>query len=62
MTILQTSCLLSIIYLRFFYHHWVDTAAGRLFVPNGIIRPVVSVSAWFIIYIYYWNLQFSNIV
>ena len=29
-------------------------------VPEGIIRPVVSVSAltWFIRYIYYWNLQF----
>jgi hypothetical protein len=28
-------------------------------VPDGIIRPVVSVSAmtWFIRYIYYWNLQ-----
>ena len=30
-----------------------------ILVPDGIIRPVVSVSAmtWFIRYIYYWNLQ-----
>ena len=30
-----------------------------LLAPIGIIRPVVNVSAsaWFIIYIYYWNLQ-----
>ena len=36
----------------FYYHHWVDTSAGGLFVPEGIIRPVVSVSAltWFIIH------------
>jgi len=49
-------------YLRFYYDHWVDTVAGGLLVPNGIIRRVVIVSAlaWFIRYIYYWNLQFLN--
>jgi len=35
----------SIWYLRFYYYHWVDTSAGGLLVPEGIIRPVVSVSA-----------------
>jgi hypothetical protein len=25
--------------------HWVDTSAGKLLVPDGIIRPVISVSA-----------------
>jgi hypothetical protein len=40
----------------------LDTTAGGLFVPEGIIHPVVSVSTltWFIRYIYYWNLQFIN--
>ena len=33
------------IYLRFYYYHWVDTSTGRLLVPEGINRPVVSVSA-----------------
>jgi hypothetical protein len=42
--------------------YWVDTSAGGLLVPNGIIRSVVSASALtrFIRYIYYWNLQFLN--
>ena len=31
--------------LRFYYYHWVDTSTGRLLVPEGINRPVVSVSA-----------------
>jgi hypothetical protein len=26
------------------FYHWVDTSAGGLFVPDGIIRSVVSVS------------------
>jgi hypothetical protein len=36
--------------------------SGGLSVTEGIIRPVVSASelTWFIIYIYYWNLQFLN--
>ena len=35
--------------------YWVDTSAGGLLVPDGIILPVVSASAltWFIRYIYY---------
>jgi hypothetical protein len=39
-------------YLRCYYYHWVDTSNVGLLVPEGIIRPVVSVSAltWFIIY------------
>ena len=49
-------------YLRFCYYHWIDSSAGGLSVTEGIIRPVVSASelTWFIIYIYYWNLQFLN--
>ena len=36
-----------------------DIIVIYVLVPDGIIRPVVSVSAmtWFIRYIYYWNLQ-----
>jgi hypothetical protein len=39
--------------LRFYYYHWVDTSAGGLLVPEGIIRIVVSASAltWFSRYI-----------
>ena len=46
----------------FYYYHWVDTSASGPLFPEGIIRPVVSVSAltWVIRYIYYWNLQFLN--
>jgi hypothetical protein len=29
----------------FYYYHWVDTSAGRLLVPEDIIRPVVNTSA-----------------
>jgi hypothetical protein len=39
---------------------WTSFAsAGGLFVPEGIIRPVVSASVltWFIRYIFYRNLQ-----
>ena len=28
-----------------YYYHWVQTSAGGLLVPEGDIRPVVSVSA-----------------
>ena len=28
----------------FYYYHWVDTTAGGLLVPEGIIRPVVGAS------------------
>ena len=43
-------------------YDWVNTSAGGVLVPEGIIRPVVSASAltWFIRYIYYWNCQFLN--
>jgi len=49
-------------YLRVYYYYWVDTSAGGLLVPGGIIRQVGSVSAltWFIKYIYFWNLLFLN--
>jgi len=49
-------------YLGFYYYHWVDTSAGRLFAPEGIIRPVVSASTltWYIRYIYYLNILFLN--
>jgi hypothetical protein len=33
-------------------HHWVDTSAGRLLVPEGIIRQVVSVSVLTLCIIY----------
>ena len=38
--------------ILFYYYHWVETPAGGLLVPEGIIRPVVSVSTltWFIRY------------
>jgi len=39
-------------YLRFQYYQWVHTSGGGLFVPEGIIRPVVSG--------YVWNLHFLN--
>ena len=29
----------------FHSYHWVDTSAGGLLVSEGIIRPVVSISA-----------------
>ena len=47
-------------YLHFYYYHWVDTSGGGLLVPEGIVRPVVSVSVltWFIrylcLYYYHW--------
>jgi hypothetical protein len=52
--------LLSQCYLRFNYYHWIDTLVGRLLVPRGIIRPVVSVSAltWLSRCICYLYLQF----
>jgi hypothetical protein len=31
-----------ILYLRFYYYHWVDTSADGLLVPESIIRPVVN--------------------
>ena len=39
-----------------------NTSAGGHLAYEGIIRPVVSVSAltWFIRYIYYWNLHFLH--
>jgi len=30
--------------LRMHYYHWVDTSDGGLLVPEGIIRPVISVA------------------
>ena len=46
-------------------YDWVNTSAGGVLVPQGIIRPVVSASAltWFIRYIYYRHVQFlSNVL
>jgi len=43
-----------IILIRFFYYYqWINTSAGGLLFPDGIIHQVVSVSAltWFIRYI-----------
>jgi len=42
----ETRRTLQIIYLRFYYYHWVVTSAGGLLDPNGIIRPVVSASVY----------------
>ena len=55
LNLISTFLLLSV-------YRWVDTSAGGLVVPEGIIHQVVRASAmtWFIRYIYYWNLQFLN--
>jgi hypothetical protein len=47
-----------ILYLHLYYYHRVDTSDGKLLVPEGITRPVVSAAAltWFITYV----VQFSN--
>jgi hypothetical protein len=39
-----------VVHTKFYNYHWVDGSAGGLFVPEGIIHPVVSASAltWFI--------------
>jgi aryl-alcohol dehydrogenase-like predicted oxidoreductase len=42
----ETRRALQIRYLRFYYYHWVDTSAGGLLDPDGIIRPVVSASVY----------------
>ena len=46
-------CALNMISTLYYYHR-VDTSAGGLIVPDGIIRPVISAStlSWFNIYIY----------
>jgi len=38
----------------FYYYLWVDTSAVGLLVPEGFIRPTITVSVltWFIRYIY----------
>jgi hypothetical protein len=38
-----------------YIYDWVNTSAGGVLIPEGIIRPVVNASAltWFIRYIYY---------
>ena len=50
------------VFITTILYHWVDTSAGGLLVPEGIIRPVVGALAltWFIKYTHYWNLQFLN--
>jgi hypothetical protein len=50
------------IYVRFDYYQWINTSAGELLFPEGIIRPVVCASAliWFYKSIYFWNVQFLN--
>ena len=55
LNLISTFLLLSV-------YRWVDTSAGGLVVPEGIIHQVVRASTmtWFIRYIYYWNLQFLN--
>ena len=43
-------------YLRFYYYLWVDTDAGELLVPEGMIRPLVNASAltWLDTYMFDW--------
>ena len=41
----STSYAIKLVSILFYYYHWVDTTAGGLLVPEGIIRPVVSASA-----------------
>ena len=43
-------------------YHLVDTSAGGLLVPNGVILPLVSASTLtcFIGYTYVWNLKFLD--
>ena len=54
--------ILNLIYICFYYCHWVYISADWVFVPEDIIRPVVSVLGLteFIRYIYYWHLLFIN--
>ena len=49
-------------YLRLDFNHCVDIFDGELFIPQGIIRPVVraSVQKLFIRYMYVWNVLFLN--
>ena len=49
---LRNNCIL--INVHIIRYHWVDTSAGGLLVPEGIISPVVNVSVltWFIIYLH----------
>jgi len=51
-----------VVRIKFDNYHWVDTSAGGLLVPEGIILPVVNISVltWLIRYIYNCNLQFLN--
>jgi hypothetical protein len=44
-----------ILYLHLYCYHWVDTSSGAPFVPDSVMRPVISISAltWFIKYIHY---------
>jgi hypothetical protein len=60
--VIPETCLAHPRYLPLYHYHSVETSAGGLLFPKGIISPVVSVPvlAWFIRYIYYWNLQFLN--
>jgi hypothetical protein len=48
----NVSCAINLIFLRFYYYHWVDTSASGLLVTEGIIHPVVSVSALNMVYYY----------
>ena len=45
------SCHTKFIYLRLYYYHWVDTSAGGLLVPEGIILPVFNASTLLNIFI-----------
>ena len=46
---------------HFFYHHWANTSAGGLLVPDGIILPVVSVLALTWLYEKLKNLEILNL-
>ena len=53
--------------IKFDIYVFINTSAGELLVPGGIIHPVDTDSGsaltWLIRYIYYWNVQFlDNII
>ena len=51
----KLDCLACSFTFIFYYSYWFDISDSGLLVTDGIIRPVLSVSAltWLIIYIYY---------
>ena len=59
--ITETRQILKQISTILFYHHWANTSAGGLLVPDGIILPVVSVLAPTWLYENLKNLEILNL-